>query len=406
VPSSERLAWLDPSARVVLLARALRAFAYGMLSVAIALYLGQRGLRLPQIGLFLSAGVVGGAIYALGLGALVDRLGRRLTLIVLTLATATAAAGLLVDAGLPWLIACAAAGALAGVGGPGGAGPALPLEQAILADHCPDAKRPTLFAIHSATSTLAMAVGGLAAGLPDWLGEPERGLTWLVAAFAALHAVVALCYVALPREVETEARGPRFANPLRTPSRRLILRLNGLFAVDQLGSSLTTASLMAYWFHERFGIELAGLAALAFAAQLLATASMWLSVLISRRIGLVRTMVFTHLPASALLVALAFVEQPAVGVAIWLLRGLLSQMDVPARDALTMAVVQPSERIAMASLTLVGKNGAGTVGPALATGIWQAISPAAPIALGGLLKTGYDLALYAVYRDLERERGN
>lgn len=403
--AASRLGFIAPSAWVVLVARGLRAFATGLLSVVIALYLGERGLRLPEIGLFLSAGVLGGAAYALGLGALVARLGRRVTLILVTLAAAAGGAGLLIDSGLTWLLACAAFGALAGVGGAGGAGPAQPIEQAILADHCSDDRRPALFALYRLSSTLATAAGGLAAGLPAWLGDPHGGLGWLVGSFSLLLVGVALCYVALPAAIETDPVGARFVNPLRTPSRRLIVRLNGLFAVDQLGSSLTTASLMTYWFHTRFGIELGGLAALAFATQLLAAASMWLSVQLSRRIGLVRTMVFTHLPASALLVALAFVSQAELGIAIWLARGLLSQMDIPARDALTMAVVAPEERIAMASLHLVGRNGVGTIGPTLATGLWQSVSAAAPIALGGLLKTGYDLALYAAYRDLEHETG-
>ena len=376
-----------------------------MLSVVIALYLSERGLTLAEIGLFLSAGVLGGAAYALALGAFVAHFGRRATLVAITLISSAASAGLLVDAPLAWLLACSAFGALAGVGGAGGAGPAQPIEQAILADHSTDADRPALFAVYRVTSTLATAAGGLAAGLPAWMGFGGReGLAWLIACFALLLLLVAIGYLALPRDVETEPVGARLVNPLRTPSRRLIVRLNALFAVDQLGSSLTTASLMTYWFHTRYEIELGGLAGLAFATQLLAAASMWLSVRLSRRIGLVRTMVFTHLPASGLLVGLAFAPDAAWAVAIWLLRGLLSQMDIPARDALTMAVVAPEERVAMASLHLVGRNGMGTLGPTLATGLWQSISAAAPIVLGGVLKTGYDLALYSAYRDLEHER--
>jgi MFS family permease len=373
-----------------------------MLSVAIALYLGQRGLSLPEIGLFLSAGVIGGAGYAALLDAGVARLGRRVTLIVITLLSALAAAGLLIDGGVLWLIGCAFGGALAGVGGAGGAGPDQPLEQAILADHCEPGRQPSLFAVYRVIATLATAFGGLAAGVPAWLGASDDGLAWLVVGFALCLAAVAVSYTALPATVETERERPRAVHPLRTPSRGLILRLNGLFAIDQLGSSLTTASLMTYWFHTRFGIELGGLASLAFATHLLAAASMWLSVRLSSHIGLVRTMVYTHLPASLLLVALAFVSSTELAIAIWLARGMLSQMDIPARDALTMSVVAPNERIAMASVHLIARNGIGTTGPALSTVLWQGLSAAAPIALGGLLKTGYDIALYVAYRDLGR----
>ena len=396
------MAWTR-STGVIVGARALRAFATGLMSVVIALHLAAQGLDLTGIGLFLSAGVVGGAVYAVALGRLVARFGRRAVLIGLTLASAAGAAGLLVDAGAAWWIACSAFGALAGVGGAGGAGPAQPLEQALLADESTDAERPHLFATYRFVSTVATALGGLAAGLPGWLGLRTAGLDWAIATFASALGLVAVAYLALPDPRPDPAQA-EFVNPLRTPSRRLIVRLNGLFAVDQLGSSLTTASLMTYWFHERFGLSLEDLAGLSFAGQLLAAASMWLSVRLARRIGLVRTMAFTHLPGSLLLIALAFVERPELGVAIWLARGLLSQMDIPARDALMMTVVAPAERVAMASLHLVTRNGAGTLGPALATSLWQAFSAAAPIVAGGVLKAGYDLTLYAAYRDLEAGR--
>jgi MFS family permease len=402
VSGPARFDWIARSARVVLIARAIRGFATGMLSVVIALYLEQRGLSLPQIGLFLSAGVLGGAALAALLDAGISRFGRRVTLIVVTLLSAGAGAGLLIDGGVAWLLGCSFGGALAGLGGAGGSGPDQPLEQAILADHCEPRRQPALFAVYRVIATLATALGGLAAGLPAWLGTAGDGLAWLVGAFALCLVGVAISYTALPASVEVERTRPRPTHAFRTPSRSLILRLNGLFAVDQLGSSLTTVSLMTYWFHTRFGIELSGLASLTFATHLLAAVSMWLSVRLSSRIGLVRTMVFTHLPASLLLVALAFVSTAELAIVIWLARGLLSQMDIPARDALTMAIVAPSERIAMASAHLIGRNTVGTAGPALSTALWQSLSAATPIALGGLLKTGYDIALYVLYRDLER----
>jgi len=401
VSGDARLDALGAGTRAVLAARAGRGFTAGLLSVVLALHLGDRGLALPAIGLVLSAGVVGGALQAALLGTLVAHLGRRSTLVAHTLLAAAGTAGLLLDGGTGWLAACAAAGALAGVGGAGGAGPAQPIEHAILADQSTPERRPGLFATYGVISTLATAAGGLAAGAPAWLGAEARGPAWGLVVVAVGLAGVGLTYLALPASVETDRTDAGWVNPLRTPSRRLIVRLNALFAVDQLGSSLTTASLMAYWFHTRFGLELGHLAGLAFATQLLAAASMWLSVRLAGRIGLVRTMVFTHLPASLLLVALAFVQTTELAVAIWLARGLLSQMDIPARDALTMAVVAPGERIAMASLHLVGRNGAGTLGPSLATLLWQSVSAAAPIALGGCLKTAYDLTLYWAYRDLE-----
>lgn len=405
-----RLRWVSAAGRLVLAARVVRSFAQGLLSVLLPLFLDARGVTLSGLGLFLSAGVVGGAVYAIFLHTLALRLGRRATLVGLTTLTALAGYGLLVSDALAWLLACAFVGSLAGVGGAGGAGPAQPLEQAILADACAPERRGALFAAYRFGSTLALAFGGLAAGIPSLLSaagfsSETAGLDAMIALFASCVLIVAALYTRLPAEADAERRGERaWANPLRTPSRRLILGLNALFSVDQLGSSLTTASLMTWWFHTRLGLELAELAALSFAAQLLSAVSMWLSVWLAARIGYVRTMVFTHVPASAMLVALAFAPSAGWGIALWLGRGLLAQMDIPARDALTMSVVRPDERVAMASLHLVGRNGMGTVGPALSTTIWQALSPAAPLVLGGLLKIAYDASLYLVYRDLDPAR--
>lgn len=405
------LGWLgtiDAAGRVVLIARAVRSFAQGILTVLLALFLMDRGVTLSGVGLFLSAGVVGGAVFALALQGMTRVLGRRRSLIVLTGLTALGSFGLLLRDDLGWLMGCAFVGSLAGVGGAGGAGPSQPLEQTILVDAVPEERRGDVFALYRFGSSIALALGGLAAGLPAWLqavwAVPLRsGMEWMVGSFSLCLVVVALLYMRLPDESEPSPADAdaAFTNPFTTPSRRLILRLNALFSVDQLGSSLTTASLMAYWFHTRLGLQLEEIATLSFGAQLLSAFSMWFSVRLARRIGYVRTMVYTHIPASLMLVGLAFVPNAAWGIALWLGRGLLSQMDIPARDALIMSVVAPEERIAMASLHLVGRNGMGTLGPPLATTLWQAFSPAAPIVLGGLLKLLYDLSLFAFYRDLE-----
>lgn len=390
-------------------ARGLRSLGQGFLSVLLAIFLARKGLGLPEIGFFLSAGVVGGGLYALALGLLVARVGRRGALVGLTLMAAVWSAGLVVTDS-PWLLAlCALLGSLAGVGGVGGTGPAQPVEQAILADVCPPNARTMMFARYRFVSSMAAAAGALAAGLPDWLEyvravPVQLSMNAMILAFSFLLMASALLYALLPREVEMRSAAPAFVNPVRTPSRRLILGLNSLFAVDQLGSSIVPASLMAYWFYTRFGLALDDLGLLAFVTQLLSALSMWVSAGLSKRIGYVRTMVFTHIPASLMLVALPAAPGIQWAVALWLGRGLLSQMDIPARDALTMAVVGKDERVAMGSLHLLGRNGMGAIGPVLSTSLWQAFTAAAPLVLGGLLKVGYDISLYVLYRDV-RLRG-
>ena len=366
-PLSRRFDFVPRSAWWVIAARGLRAFGYGFLSVGLAIFLTDKGLGLGAVGLFLSAGVVGGALWAFGLGALVARFGRRRSLVGLTLISAGFSAALLATDSPGWLVVFSLLGSLSGVGGAGGTGPAQPLEQAILADACPPTRHASLFALYRFVASLATAAGGLAAGIPGGLASAgvlsiTSGLSYLVAAFACCLLAVAWLYSRLPDGVEAEAAQPPWTNPLNTPSRPLILRLNALFGVDQLGSSLVPTALLTYWFHTEFGLELGELALLAASAHLLSAFSMLVSARLSARIGYVRTMVFSHLPASLMLVALPFAPSAPVAVALWLGRGLLSQMDIPARDALIMAAVPPDERVAMASVHLMGRNGMGTRG--------------------------------------------
>jgi MFS family permease len=401
-------AWLGRDARLILAARGLRGFAEGFLGVLLAFVLADKGLALREVGLFLSAGVLGGAAYALGLNALVARFGAKSTLIVLTLLSAGFGALILIADSLPALMAFAFLGSLAGLGGAGGAGPAQPVEQAYLASLSAEEDRARLFGVYRFGATIAAALGGLAAGIPIWLERGfhipvAQGQQAMVLAFAGCLIGVALLYAGLspgggPARSEQAQR-----NPFRLRSNRTLLGLNALFGIDQLGSSLTTAALMAYWFHTRFGLELDALATLSFTASLLGAASMYFSVKLAARIGYVRTMVFTHIPASSMLVALAFVSEPSVAIALWLGRGLLSQMDNPARDALTMTVVHEDERVAMASIHLLSRNTMGTIGPTVSTLMWTSLGAAAPILSGGLLKIGYDLALFAFFREVEAE---
>jgi len=408
-----RFEWTESigrSARLIIAARALRAFAQGFLSVLLGLYLAEKGLGLRSLGLFFSAGVLGGATYAAALRLAVQRMGERRTLIGLTLLSALFSVGLLLTDRLGLLMLFAFLGSLAGVGGAGGAGPSQPLEQALLAEGSADRDRASLFAVYRFVGTAAMALGGLAAGIPTWLGRAadvgmRSAQEGMIVVFALCLLGVALVYSQLPERAASGESAPPPTRPLRTtPSRGLILRLNALFGVDQLASSLTTAPLMAYWFHTRFGLELDALALLSFGSQALAALSMWGSVHLSARIGYVRTMVYTHIPASLMLVGVALVPQTGFAIALWLARSALSQMDIPARDALTMSVVAPEERVTMASVHLVSRNAAGTLGPTLSTVLWHSVSAAAPLIGCGLLKVAYDVTLFAMYRNVSPHR--
>ena len=266
-------------------------------------------------------------------------------------------------------------------------------------------RRTDLFALYGIVPRIATALGASAAGLPVLYGAAFGlsdifSIKLMFLAFALLQVIGAVLYAMLSPAVEGASGPRRWTNPLKLPSRRLIFTLNGLFSVDHFAGSLAMQSLIAYWFATRFGIELGGLALVFFLSNTLSAASLWVSAKIANRIGLINTMVFTHIPSNIFFIAAAFAPTTWVAVLFWQLKSLLGQMDVPARDSYTMAVVGPEERVAMASIHVVSRSVTGAVGPSLATVMWSTLSAGAPIVTAGVLKLVYDLSLFAMFRNV------
>jgi len=380
-------------------------FARSFIAVLLALYLDKLGFSLVQIGAFLSAGVAGSAFFAFLVSLIAEKAGRRRLLVVLTLMSAAAGLALVfIDDFLP-LIFLAFLGSIGGAGG-GAVGAVQPLEQASLTDTATAKKRTDLFAIYRIVATAGMALGALAAGLPT-LFQNTFGMSEIYAykamfvGFVLFHLVGVLLYSLLSSAVEVGSSEQRWVNPLRLPSRRLIFTLTGLFSLDHFAGSLFLQSLAAYWFYTRFGLELESLAIIFFFAQLLAAISLWVAAKLADRIGLINTMVFTHIPASLFLIAAAFAPVAWLAVLFWQLRAFLSMMDVPTRDSYTMSIVRPDERVAMAGIHIVGRSIAGTIGPSVATALWQALSATVPLIASGVLKITYDLSLYFMFRNVK-----
>ncbi|MEK9659677.1 MAG: MFS transporter [Chloroflexota bacterium] len=394
------LSWLGRDGRVLIAVGAVRAVCQAFMAITLAMYLANEGLSLTQIGVYFSAGAAGATAAAVLVGTSSERLGRRRLLVLFSLLTAVGVIVLLCTANPALLVTFAFVGSITGT--PGGAvGSTQPLVQAALAEASPPERRTTTFAIYRMSDNLGRAVGALAAGLPEVLarfnGQDEHGaLRVLLAMTAATLAVVALTYLLLAPDVgRTQVR---WINPLTLPSRGTILGLTSLFSVDTLGSALLVQSLVAYWFSTRFDLALGELSVVFLISELLTALSLWLSVRLSTRIGLVNTMVFTHIPASVLLVGAAFAPTAAVAIACWQARAFFSQMDVPARDAYTMSVVQPHERVAMASVHALGRSVASTLGPSVGAALWTSVAASAPFVGCAGLKIAYDLALWTVYR--------
>jgi MFS family permease len=394
---------------LILVSRGLRSFAYGLLAVLLGVALSTAGLSPAAVGALITVSLAGDfcGTYVVGLGA--DRWGRRRTLFMLALVMAATGAIFGLTHVYPILLFAAFFGTLGTSASE--TAPFLPIEQAILPQVCAPEERIALFARYNFVAWIAGAAGALAAGVPDLLthvGLPlTTGIRLLFAVYSVAALVVALLVLRLSPRVE---RGPTVARlgargwarlmPPLGRSRRVVLHLSGLFSVDALAGGLTVQSLMVLYFHLRYGVPLAPLAALFFGANLLSALSFLAAVPLARRFGLLNTMVFTHLPSNVLLALIAVMPNFPLAAVLLLLRQTLSQMDVPTRQAYTMALVAPEERTAAASVTSLARSAGSATSPVVSGVLLQGslLVYGIPFLLAGGLKVGYDLALWRLFR--------
>jgi predicted MFS family arabinose efflux permease len=283
----------------------------------------------------------------------------------------------------------------------GDSGILVPLEHTILADQASDAARTQTFANYSFIGGMAAAAGSLAAALPDLLVSLSftrlDALRVMFIGYAALGCVSALLYASLPSGTPGPAAKSEGLSALG-PSRRKVYKLAALFSIDAFGGGFVVQSLVALWLFERFGVSLAAAALFFFWANVLSAFSYPVAVRLARRFGLINTMVFTHIPSSLCLFALVFANDVNLVYAFWLLRSLLSQMDVPTRTSYVMAVVTPPERAAAASVTAVPRGLASAISPSIAGALFSASLFGWPFVLCGALKITYDLLLLYSFR--------
>ena len=389
--------------RILFATRIIRLFAYGFLSVILALYLSAAGLPEGQIGLLLTLTLAGDAAISLWLTTSADRIGRRRVLI--------AGAGLMTLAGAAFLLTrnplLLALAAIIGVISPSGneIGPFLSIEQAGLTQLVPDRKRTQTFAWYNLAGSFATAAGALAGG---WLAQALQTRGWtalasyrfVLAGYALAGMVLMLCFSAASPAIEVEAqpRGEKRTLGLHK-SRGVVLKLSGLFAVDAFAGGLIVQSMIAFWFHIRFGVEEGLIGSIFFGANILAGISALLAARIARKIGLINTMVFTHIPSNILLIFVPLMPNLPLAIGLLLARFSISQMDVPTRQSYTMAVVAPDERSAASGVTAIARSIGSALSPAL-TGIFLGIPAllSLPFYLSGGLKIIYDLALWRNFR--------
>lgn len=408
LPEIQALHALTPDGWLLFGTRTVRLFAYGFLSVVLALYLAQVGLNNQEIGWLLTGTLAGDAIISLGIAGIADRVGRRRMLLV--------GAGLMVFAGLVFALTgnllLLTLAAIVGTISPSGheVGPFLSIEQAILPQTAPDHQRTQIFAWYNLTGSFSTALGALAGGglaqTLQYLGRsPLESYRVVIIGYALLGFVLVALFTRL--SPATEVGAPLLPHPSAPPlfglhrSRPVILKLSALFMLDAFAGGLVVQSLIAYWLHLNFGVEPGALGGIFFGANLLAGLSALAAARVAGKIGLINTMVWTHIPSNILLMLVPLMPNLPLAIAVLLARFSISQMDVPTRQSYIMAVVDPDERSAAAGATTIARTAAVAAAPALTGVLLGASLLSLPFFLAGGLKIIYDLLLYHSFKAIK-----
>ena len=408
---------MSKDAKLILAARTLRTFAYGFLSVTLAIYLKLIGFSDLYIGLILSATLINSVIFTLIASFYADMIGRRKILIVYAALMSLSGAVFFVTTNYIALIASAFIGTINVTGTETGA--FLSIEQAILPQTTNETKkRNTLYAIYNMVGTFAMSAGVLLSGFPGLL-EYHYGFNQIesIRPLFLFYSIIGLgvlgIYFLISNKVEigrnnnnNNTTTTNLSKPLKQTlspkSKRIVGKLSGLFAIDSFAGGFIIQSIVSFWFYTRFGVDLATLSYIFSIAGILTAFSFLVAAKLADKIGLINTMVFTHIPSNILLILVAFAPTLPLAIAFYLARMALSQMDVPTRQSYIVAVVEEDERTAAAGITNISRNIAQAVSPSLAGYILQSLSfLSAPFIIGAVLKIAYDIALYFNFKNIK-----
>ena len=408
--------WLSKDGKLILAARTIRTFAYGFLSVTLAIYLKLIGFSDLYIGLILSATLINSVIFTLIASFYADMIGRRKILIVYAALMSLSGAVFFVTTNYIALIASAFIGTINVTGTETSA--FLSIEQAILPQTTNETKkRNTLYAIYNMVGTFAMSAGVLLSGFPGLL-EYHYGFNQIesIRPLFLFYSIIGLgvlgIYFLISNKVEigrnnnnnntTNNLSKPLKQALSPKSKRIVGKLSGLFAIDSFAGGFIIQSIVSFWFYTRFGVDLATLSYIFSVAGVLTAFSFLVAAKIADKIGLINTMVFTHIPSNILIILVAFAPTLPLAIALYLARMALSQMDVPTRQSYIVAVVREDERTAAAGITNISRNVAQAISPSLAGYILQSLSFLyAPFIVGGMLKIAYDIALYFNFKNIK-----
>ncbi len=386
--------------------RIIRLFCYGFLSVILALYLAEAGFKESQIGLLFTLTLAGDAVVSLWLTTSADRVGRKRVLLVGAFLMAGAGLGFVLTRNYYLLMLTAIIGVISPSGNE--IGPFLSVGQASLTQLIPNERRTQFFAWYNLAGSFATATGALTGG---WLAQSLQNDGWsalesyrvVLSGYAVGGLVLLILFQNVSPAIEVKLQNDTMKRALGLGrSRNIVFKLSALFALDAFAGGLVIQSMIAYWFHVRFGVPEGILGGIFFGANILAGISALLAVKLADSIGLINTMVFTHIPSNILLILIPLMPTLPLAIGLLLLRFSISQMDVPTRQSYTMAVVSPDERSAASGVTAIARSVGASVSPAL-TGVFFGTASlfSLPFFLAGSLKIVYDLLLYREFRALK-----
>lgn len=377
----------------------VRSVATGMIGVLLGVYLAELDLDVATIGVVIGAGLAGATVATLAVTLAADQIGHRRSLVLITLLSAAGAVVLALGSHPVVLGIAAFVGMANGMGRDRGA--ALVLEQAVLPETTSDRERTRAFAQYNVLQDIGHALGALLAALPaafqHWMAAAPA-LRATVGIYAILCLLPCLAYLRLSAQIE----GGRLARelPVSRSTKRILWKISSLFALDSLAGGFLTTALLSFFFRERFGTSIDAIAALFFAARLLNACSHLAAAWLARRIGLVNTMVFTHMPSSLLLMTVAIAPTFPIAAALFLLREGLVEMDVPTRQSYVMAVVERHARTLASGITHLVRLGAWAIAPTIAGVLMSGASLTLPLYIGAAMKLLYDLLLWQAFRKL------
>jgi len=399
------LDWLTRDGKLIILARIIRTFSYGFLSIILAIYLNQVGFNEILIGFILSATLANSIIFNLFSSFFADRIGRKKIMITYAILMAVSGTVFLMTENYAALIIAAFIGTINVTGSETSA--FLSLEQAILPQTVKTVKkRNTIFAFYNIVGTFAMSGGILLASLPQLL--QEKFSLSVIDSFRPLFLIylsaglaVSIIYFFLSKQVEvTKTHSTKLISSNLSPqSKKIVIKLSSLFSLDSFAGGFVIQSIVSFWFFTKFGVDLTTLSIIFSIAGVLTAISFFFAAKIADRIGLINTMVFTHIPSNVLLILVAIAPTFPVALSFYLARMSLSQMDVPTRQAYIVAMVEENERTAAAGITNTARNVAQSISPSITGAIIHSLWFSAPFVIGGLLKIIYDLGIYANFRN-------